>query len=187
MKDFFSGILDWIKQLFSGMTRNQEEDQEERDALREIALTEQEKKDDRKKLSMEGKILRQLKKIRNELSPAELSIQIKNGGQVVTIDKALLVLTLNMHRMIHTNASIKADEKTLKNFVDYWRVVRHGLMGQKIREGVNRVDLLFKDMGIILYKEEKISQRKIELVKEQYSLIMQEEGVETKRPAEIRT
>jgi hypothetical protein len=181
---WWSRFWDWILRILGkGESREDEENKDEKDAEEEIVLTEEEKKDEKKGTKTEAKLVKELKNIRKELSKQELAVEIREGKgkTAISIERALWVLTINIIKLVHTGTSIKAEEQTLQNIVDYWSVLRQGLRDQQVQKDVSKVDVLFEELEIILKDEDKIGWKKIQLVQQQYDLITKETGGKTKQ------
>lgn len=179
--EFFSGIF---SKLFSGNSREDEEKEELKDYLRSRRLTKREIHEEEIEARIEHKLAEEFNKIGDELSKDELATEIRLRKRMVTVQEALFVLSANVQKFIDAKTSLEDEVNSLNNILSFWRVLRQGLLSLETKKDINKVDLLFKELGIILKDEEKISWQKIELVRKEYDLIMKEEG--TKRGQQPR-
>jgi len=180
--EVMSGIWEFFRNIFSGLwslvhkdSREDEEKDELKKYLRSRKLTVEELHDEVLEDRIEHKIATELNEISGELSEDELAAEIRLDKRVVTIEQAFLVLSVNVQKFIHTDTSLENQVETLHRIVIFWRVLRHGLLRLETQKDINKVDLLFKELGMILDDEEKLSKKKMKLVKQEYALIMEEE------------
>ena len=178
---FFSWFWDLIKGIFSSRSRYGEEEEELKDYNKSARLTKKQKRKEKEEDTIEYRIVKELNKIRKELSGRELVSKIRLGQRVVTVEQAFKVLKRNVLDLIHTNKSLKNEEETLRRIVVFWGVLREGLLSLETQKDIREVDFLFEELGIIMKNEGKISWQKIQLVKKEYELIMREEGLEPKQ------
>ena len=162
---------------FGGESRVTEEEQE-------LGIENEEEKLTKKRISMERSekkiiknIIEMLLDIRRNLKSTS---QIKVGKEEIYVEQAVIVLANSLQKLINTGDSIRKEETTLNNMRAYWSITRQGLLSiSAIRMDVVEINSLFEELGIELRLEEEVSEQMIRLVREEYQLVVQEEGVNT--------
>ncbi|MBI2558819.1 hypothetical protein HYW20_05835 [Candidatus Woesearchaeota archaeon] len=186
-------ILFRIFKSFGRGSRITEEEQELGIEKKEEDLTEKELSMESKERKIIKKIIRKLLDIHKNLQKIGNTTQIQIGGESIYLIQAVIVLINYLEKLIKSNIPIKREEAILSNIRNYWSVARQGLI-EHLSEGtkpigeelpyryaatkadVAEINLLFEELGGTLRLEEEISEQKLKFVKQQYQLIVEEEG-----------
>mgnify|MGYP001574582212 FL=1 len=190
----FSWFWEFFGRWFSGGTRYGEE-------IREAGIEKRELKITRTEEELERFEKRQLKLIKAELQNLYSGItkrqlpnnQIKSGNQMITLDQCIMVLMQYVDGLIANKVSISQEVQMFGNIKLYWSAARSGMAGiiseaafsqdKKFKKAAGGVNKFMKDIGKLfaglakeLNEEDELSRAKIDMIKRQYALVMQEEG-----------
>lgn len=160
----------------------------------EYKLTKRERGMEKDEKGMIKSVKKELEKFYAMLIKKEIfNVPIKSGNQTINLDQCIMVLIRYVDALIRNKISIRQEMQVLNNVKTYWQVAKHGIgmitnqimlsNDKKTRKTMknlmnltNKTGNLFSGIAKELMQEEKITKTKLQLVKEQYNLIMQEEG-----------
>lgn len=186
--------------LFEGWSsdsRYAEEKREEGIETRERSITQTEEQLERYEKNQLKAIKAMLQDLHGKIAKGKLpNNQIKIGNQMITLDQCIMVLMQYVSGLIANKVSISQEVQMFGNIKMYWSAARSGMVrilseaafskDKKVINAAGRVNKYMKDIGNLfarlakeLVEEDELSRAKINMIREQYNLIMQEEGTGT--------
>lgn len=191
------GFWNWLMSLFGGWSINSryaEEKMEEGIERRELKITRTQEQLERYEKSQLKLIKGELQDLYNKITKKKLpDTQIKSGNQTITLGQCIMVLMQYVDGLIANKVSISQEVQMFGNIKIYWSAARSGMAGivseaafsqdKKFKNAAKRVNKFMRDIGKLfaglaqeLVEEDELSRAKINMIKKQYALAMQEEG-----------
>jgi len=154
----------------------------------------------KEEMALEKEEQRDLEEIIHELSVILEQSRKLNGGEIrvgdvsTHVNRAIPVLINSLHQLIHARMSIRQEETNLVNIRNKWMITRNGVFQltnrskrgaivlarvpivKEIQKRANIIDKLFNQLGIDLKMEEKITQQKLQMIREEYKMAQSELG-----------
>ena len=176
LSEFWSWIMEFFTKFFEG-SRYQEEKKEQADRFEAAKITEKEEKLEKKENEQLDVIYLELGKIQKKLTKP-IMVRVENTNTELDVAQAVGALKRAIYKLISTKTSIKREEATLSSIKMYWQATQQGLSLEMIDE-VNEISKAFKKLEIELKKEDEMTEVKLDLIREAYTLAMKEEGTAT--------
>ncbi|HJO01799.1 MAG TPA: hypothetical protein QF458_02660 [Candidatus Woesearchaeota archaeon] len=175
---FLSGIWEFfakIFSIFSGSSREREEDKERREAKEIAKESGEEKRDDIKENKIIKEIVKELKRIDKELRREKSPVELRMGQRVVTIEEAVEVLIHHLEKLIGTEESPAEEKRDLEPIEHSWLVLRQILVNKELHKDVEKVNSLLGRLKVTVDEEVKVSWQKIQKVKKLWNDIQESE------------